>query len=106
MNNTNLLLLVVIGINMYLWSTRIRIIKIPFKNVGEIADCYDMCYYIKSFCIEFYDKNSGLEFSCGKGEVHNFTDKIGDTQYALPGDMCVCLYDPFSINREPFSITD
>ena len=98
----NILLLLIISINIYLWLNRIRIIKIPFRNMNGIADCFDMCYYIKSYCIEFYDKKNGLEFSCGKGEDHNFTDEIGESQYALPNDMCICLYDPNNINIEQF----
>ena len=81
---------------------RIRIILIPFKKSKYIVDCYDVCYSNKAYCIEFYDRVNGLEYSCGKGEGKYFEDRMGGSQYAVPGDMCLCLYDPGSPNMDPF----
>ena len=61
-----------------------------------------MCYIINSYCIEFYDKISSLEFSCGRGEGLNFNDKVGGPQFASKNDMCICLYDPRIPNIDPF----
>ena len=88
-------------INYFIYNPT-RILFVPFQNINGIADCYDMCYYKHSFCIEFYSKSNGLEYSCGKGEKLNFTDKLNQSQFARPGDICICLQDPTLKNIDPF----
>ena len=92
-------------INFYIfyeWFYKMRIMYIPFTNLNNEADCYDVCYFNKAYCLEFYDLTNGLEYSCGKGEDKYFNDTIGGSQYAIPGDKCVCLYDPNIPNIDPF----
>ena len=71
-------------------------------SIINISDCYDMCYYNKSYCIEFYDKDNGMEYSCGRGENILFNDSLNEGQYATDGDICICLYDRKLINTNPF----
>ena len=69
----------------------VKVIHVPFiDNYSNSADCFDVCYSKGSYCLEFYDKDTGLEFPCGKGERRSFTDRLGANQYAQHGDVCIC----------------
>tara|TARA_B110000208_G_scaffold173183_1_gene216788 strand:- start:1842 stop:2270 length:429 start_codon:yes stop_codon:yes gene_type:complete len=87
----------------------IDIKKIVFtrNNVDKSinSDCFDVCFYNKGYCLEFYDKESGLEIPCGKGENKNFQDKyIDSSQFSNLGDLCICLIpnDHMKQNKELF----
>ena len=105
----NLYLMLILAIyNLYLiliinQVNQVKIIHIKLDtSIINVSDCYDMCYYNKSYCIEFYDKDNGMEYSCGRGENILFNDTLNEGQYATDGDMCICLYDIKLINTNPF----
>ena len=84
-------------------SDTVKIIHVRFdKQMKDCADCFDVCYSKGAYCFEFYDKRTGLEFPCGKGESRDFPDRVGYKQYAEYGDICVCLHDPNHPNVTPF----
>ena len=81
----------------------LKVIHVPFVDeTGDSADCFDVCYSKGAYCLEFYDKTTGLEFPCGKGEGRNFPDRLGAKQYAQHGDVCICLQDHQTPNITPF----
>ena len=119
MNNTNLIILAIFNlyfilaflaifnlyyiININQDINQVKIIHIKLDtSLYNVSDCYDMCYYNKSYCMEFYDKHNGMEYSCGRGENIHFNDTLNEGQYATDGDTCICLYDKQIINTDPF----
>ena len=74
----NLILAILAIFNLYfilnlilnLNLNQVKIIHITLDTaIINVSDCYDMCYYNKSYCIEFYDKDNGMEYSCGRGKT-------------------------------------
>ena len=84
-------------------KAEVKIMHVRFdKEMKDCADCYDVCYSKGAYCIEFYDKRTGLEVPCGRGEGRDFPDRLGYGQYAEHGDVCVCLHDSNNPNVTPF----
>ncbi len=81
----------------------LKVIHVPFVDAtGDSADCFDVCYSKGAYCLEFYDKTTGLEFPCGKGEGRNFPDRLGAKQFVQYAAVCICLHDTQTPNITPF----